>query len=115
MNARETLYNGVDPASLDSASSDPLEHQNTFLMLGRLGERKGIYDLIAAEDGRIQVVHLSQNRGPSAARNEGIRRARGDYISFVDADDSVEPELLEKLYKRMVNDLPGLFQDEIGK
>lgn len=62
MNACETLYNGVDPASLDSASSDPLEHQNTFLMLGRLGERKGIYDLIAAEDGRIQVVHLSQNR-----------------------------------------------------
>ncbi len=48
MNACETLYNGVDPASLDSASSDPLEHQNTFLMLGRLGERKGIYDLIAA-------------------------------------------------------------------
>ena len=101
MNACETLYNGVDPASLDSASSDPLEHQNTFLMLGRLGERKGIYDLIAAEDGRIQVVHLSQNRGPSAARNEGIRRARGDYISFVDADDSVEPELLEKLYKSL--------------
>ncbi len=101
MNACETLYNGVDPASLDSASSDPLEHQNTFLMLGRLGERKGIYDLIAAEDGRIQVVHLSQNQGPSAARNEGIRRARGDYISFVDADDSVEPELLEKLYKSL--------------
>lgn len=48
MCACETLYNGVDPARLQAAVSDPSEHGNAFLMLGRLGERKGTYDLIAA-------------------------------------------------------------------
>ena len=55
----------------------------------------------AARDGRLQVIRLPENRGPSAARNEGIRRARGAYISFVDADDRVEPDLLEKLYESL--------------
>ena len=60
-----------------------------------------ICDAYAARDSRVQVVHFPENRGPSAARNEGIRRARGAYISFVDADDRVEPELLEKLYESL--------------
>lgn len=55
----------------------------------------------ASRDSRIQAVRLLQNRGPSAARNEGIRRAQGMYISFVDADDRVEPDLLEKLYQSL--------------
>ena len=50
-----------------------------------------ICDAYAARDSRVQVVHFPENRGPSAARNEGIRRARGAYISFVDADDRAEP------------------------
>ena len=58
-----------------------------------------ICDAYAARDSRVQVVHFPENRGPSAARNEGIRRARGAYISFVDADDRAEPDLLEKLYE----------------
>lgn len=48
MNACKTLYNGVDPEKLQAAVSDPAERRNAFLMLGRLGERKGTYDLIAA-------------------------------------------------------------------
>ncbi len=48
MAACETLYNGVDPALFEQAAGDPAEHRRAFLMLGRLGERKGTYDLIAA-------------------------------------------------------------------
>ncbi len=55
----------------------------------------------AAGDSRLSVVRLARNRGPSAARNEGIRRAEGAYVSFVDADDYVEPELLERLYRSL--------------
>lgn len=56
-------------------------------------------DRWAEKEPRLRVVHLPENRGASAARNEGVRRARGEYLSFVDSDDRVEPELLEKLYR----------------
>lgn len=57
-----------------------------------------ICDGWTARDGRFQVLHLSENRGLSTARNEGVRRASGAYIAFVDSDDYVEPGLLEALY-----------------
>lgn len=48
MKACQTLYNGVDPEKLRPAVSEPEGCRNVFLMLGRLGERKGTYDLIDA-------------------------------------------------------------------
>lgn len=50
-------------------------------------------------DQRVRVIRLPENRGPSAARNEGVRRAKGEFVSFVDADDYIEPEYLERLYE----------------
>ena len=60
-----------------------------------------ICDAWAARDRRFQVLHLPENQGLSAARNEGVRRAQGAYISFVDSDDYVEPSLLETLYRAL--------------
>lgn len=55
----------------------------------------------AERDERFQYVRFPANRGPSAARNEGVGRAAGAFLSFVDADDYVEPDLLEKLYRSL--------------
>jgi len=60
-----------------------------------------ICDRCAVRDKRLKVVHFSSNRGPSAARNEGIHMAQGNYITFVDADDVIEPDFLEKLYRNL--------------
>ena len=46
------------------------------------------------KDQRIKVLHQS-NQGVSSARNLGILNAQGDYITFVDADDTLEKEALE--------------------
>ena len=46
-------------------------------------------------DRRIQLVRFGRNRGAQAARNAGIRAARGDWIAFVDSDDRWLPESLE--------------------
>lgn len=55
----------------------------------------------AQRDKRFQYARLPANRGPSAARNEGVGRAAGAFISFVDADDYVEPGLLEGLHRSL--------------
>ena len=51
----------------------------------------------AAKDDRIRVIH-KENGGLSSARNAGIDIARGKYISFIDSDDSVAPDMIEYLY-----------------
>ena len=48
-------------------------------------------------DERIRIV-TENNAGPGLARNNGIRRSRGEYIAFVDADDFLAPSFLELLY-----------------
>lgn len=38
------------------------------------------------KDPRIKVIHKG-NQGVSSARNEGLKRCRGEYVAFVDSDD----------------------------
>lgn len=52
------------------------------------------------KDSRIHLYHQS-NKGVSAARNLGIDKANGNYITFIDSDDFVEDIYLEKLYKAL--------------
>ncbi len=56
---------------------------------------------LAKEDERIRVIH-QENQGLSAARNTGIRAARGEWIMFVDSDDAVLPGFCEKPWKAAV-------------
>ena len=55
-----------------------------------------ICDYYAQKDKRIKVIH-QRNRGVSAARNEGLREAKGNYISFLDSDDYIEEIMFESL------------------
>lgn len=55
-------------------------------------------DAYAARDNRVRVFHI-ENNGVSAARNLGLQEARGQYIAFADADDWMEPDELETLYR----------------
>ena len=52
---------------------------------------------------KIQIISI-ENKGVSAARNRGLRVARGEYIIFVDSDDYVLTNMLESLAKAAYDD-----------
>ena len=58
-----------------------------------------VCDEYAAQDKRIKVIHQA-NSGVSAARQAGLDAACGEYVIHADADDYVEPMMLEKLYAK---------------
>ena len=61
------------------------------------------YNANAAEKKMmVRVVSHDTNRGSAAARNTAISYATGDYIIYVDSDDWIEPDMLEKMYTKAV-------------
>ena len=55
----------------------------------------------ASRDERVEVIH-KQNGGLSDARNVGIERAKGKYITFVDSDDVIALDMIEYLYELII-------------
>ena len=51
----------------------------------------------ARKDSRITVYH-TENKGQAHARNYGLDRCRGDYITFIDSDDIAKINYVEKLF-----------------
>lgn len=52
----------------------------------------------AKHNGRVRILN-KQNARQAAARNDGLKLACGEYIAFVDSDDYMEPDYLERLYQ----------------
>ncbi len=50
---------------------------------------------LAAADGRVRLAQ-QPNQGPSAARNHGLALATGDYVTFIDSDDTLTPGTLDR-------------------
>ena len=64
---------------------------------GSIDNSLKIAEEYSKKDPRIKV-YSQENRGVSYTRNRGIKLAKGDYISFIDADDYVDKYYLEELY-----------------
>ncbi len=68
-----------------------------------------ICDMYAKIDNRVKVIH-KLNAGVSSARNTGLDYAKGEYLSFVDSDDWVEPCLYETYIKCMDKEQVSVIQ-----
>ena len=57
-------------------------------------------DLLAEEDGRVRVIHLSRNFGHQASLSAALDHARGDVVVMIDGDLQDPPELIPTLVER---------------
>lgn len=74
-------------------------YDNTEIILiddGSTDQSGRICDTFSGKYDRIRAVHV-KNGGVSAARNRGMEEAKGEYFTFVDADDIVKPDMLLRL------------------
>lgn len=76
----------------------------TLIDDGSEADTARLCDELAQSDTRINVVH-KKNEGVSIARNLGLSLAKGDFISFIDSDDWVEPTFLEEMSKAMTDEV----------
>ncbi|MFC1409025.1 CDP-glycerol glycerophosphotransferase family protein [Streptacidiphilus sp. N1-12] len=60
-----------------------------------------IFDSFAAGDPRVTVVHLPENVGLGRARNVGLELATGEYVLFLDSDDTLTPGSLQAVADRL--------------
>ncbi|MFE9625616.1 CDP-glycerol glycerophosphotransferase family protein [Streptomyces sp. NPDC006527] len=60
-----------------------------------------ILDEYAARDERVRVLHLPENVGLGRARNAGLPHAAGDYLFFLDSDDTLTPGALRAMADRL--------------
>ena len=81
--ANQTMTDGVECILVDDCGTDKSV---------QIAE-----DFINSYHGNIsfRIIHHEHNRGLSAARNTGIRAAKGEYVYFLDSDDTIIPECME--------------------
>lgn len=58
-------------------------------------------DKYASEDRRFKVIHKS-NGGLSSARNTGLEMVQSKYVTFVDSDDVLHPQMIERLFAQII-------------
>ena len=66
-----------------------------------------ICDSYLAKDSRVQVIH-QHNQGQAAARNHAIIQAQGEWVCFVDSDDLIHPQMLQRLYESAEHNGAGI-------
>lgn len=97
-------------ACLHSVMSQTYQGEMECLLIDDCGTDNSmelVENILEEYHGKIvfHIYHHEQNRGLSAARNTGIKYATGDYIYFLDSDDEITPDCIEKLVKPLYHEL----------
>ena len=99
------VYNGQDYLENCIQSIENQTYGNLEVIIvndGSTDETGTVCERIKSIYDNVQVLTID-DEGVSAARNRGIEMSQGELITFVDADDRIRPDMLERLYKCMVD------------
>ncbi|MBO4693990.1 MAG: glycosyltransferase family 2 protein [Clostridia bacterium] len=99
------VYNVEDRIGLCIESVTNQSYDNTEIVLiddGSTDKSGIICDSYAESDARIKVIH-KENGGVSDARNQGIKCSTGDYIMFLDGDDTLDTNTIESCINEIKN------------
>ncbi|WP_149562623.1 bifunctional glycosyltransferase/CDP-glycerol:glycerophosphate glycerophosphotransferase [Streptomyces cacaoi] len=89
-------------ACLDSVLGQSFTDLEVVAVDDRSPDHSGrILDEYARRDPRVKVLHLPRNVGLGRARNAGVEQARGDYLLFLDSDDTYLPGALAAVDRRL--------------
>lgn len=93
---------------LNASMGDVLRqtHKNIELILvndGSTDNSAEICKQLAAGDSRVKVINKEKSEGAGPARNSGISVSEGEYMMFLDSDDRIESDMVEKLLLAAVN------------
>ena len=94
------LYNAKDLVKFTAESVLNQTCRNIELLIVDDCSTDGSLELcreLYGHDERVRIIRQEKNGGPGAARNRGIAEARGEYIVFVDSDDAILPDALDKM------------------
>src|SRR5690554_5746847 len=97
------IYNIEDylPTCINSILNQEFDDYELLLINDGSTDNSGkICDQYALKDNKIRVYH-QKNAGVSAARNLGLEKATGEWICFVDRDDSIEQNSLSKMISKL--------------
>lgn len=92
-------YNGANhiESTLNSIRKQTVKRKIEIIIIDDCSKSKDYKFLRTLNDNDLIILRQTKNQGPGAARNRGITMSRGEYLIFVDSDDTVEPTLLELL------------------
>jgi poly(ribitol-phosphate) beta-N-acetylglucosaminyltransferase len=91
-------------ASLLDQSLPTTEYEAIFVDDGSTDETPARLDALAAEHPHVRVEHIPNSGWPGKPRNVGIGLARGEYVYFVDNDDWIERDALERMHAMALAD-----------
>lgn len=81
---------------------------------GSKDDSKKICERYISKDSRVKII-FQENGGPAAARNTGIKHAKGELVFFLDADDFIEKNTLEILLAKYNRSHPDLVMSNFSK
>jgi poly(ribitol-phosphate) beta-N-acetylglucosaminyltransferase len=88
--------------SVVEQSLDPDFYEVIFVNDGSTDGTGERLDAVAAEHPHVRVLHTPPSGGPGRPRNVGLDAARGEYVYFLDCDDWLGPEALERMHAMAV-------------